>query len=133
MTDRNKDRLTSSGRFAYEGLHREFHEKARLGIMTSLLLHADGLTFTDLKSLCDLSDGNLNRHLEVLRAAGFIEVDKQGSGRTSKSTCLMTQQGREAFASYLAELEKVVRDAKVHGSKITEKSTGLPKVGFSPS
>ncbi len=27
----------ASGRFAYEGLERVFHEKARLGIMTSLM------------------------------------------------------------------------------------------------
>jgi hypothetical protein len=27
------------GRFAYDGLERVFHEKARLGIMTSLVSH----------------------------------------------------------------------------------------------
>jgi DNA-binding transcriptional ArsR family regulator len=148
MAERNKEGSNSSvakgnskprsadaepGRFAYDGLHREFHEKARLGIMTSLLLHSDGLTFNDLKALCDLSDGNLNRHLEVLREAGFVDIDKQGSGRSSRSTCLITQQGREAFLAYLAELEKVVKDAKVLGNKKNVKAAETTKVGLSPS
>jgi hypothetical protein len=48
--------LKHSGRFAYEGLERVIHEKARLGIMTSLVAHADGLLFGDLKQLCALTD-----------------------------------------------------------------------------
>ena len=47
----------SSGRFAYDGLERAIHEKARLGIMTSLVAHPSGLAFADLKQLCDLTDG----------------------------------------------------------------------------
>ena len=52
------------GRFAYEGLDRILHEKARLGIMTCLLSKPEGLIFKDIKSLCDLTDGNLSRHLQ---------------------------------------------------------------------
>ena len=50
-----------AGRYAYDGLDRVFHEKARLGIMTSLVTRADGLVFGELKSLCNLTDGNLSR------------------------------------------------------------------------
>ena len=64
------------GRFAYEGLDRVLHEKARLGIMTSLVTRPEGLLFSDLKRLCALTDGNLSRHLEVLREAGLVEVWK---------------------------------------------------------
>ena len=60
----------ASGRFAYDGLERVFHEKARLGIMTSLVGHPKGLIFSDLKELCALTDGNLSRHLQVLHEAG---------------------------------------------------------------
>ena len=65
-----------AGRYAYEGLERVFHEKARLGIMTSLVTHPRGLPFADLKALCALTDGNLSRHLQVLHEAGFVEVCK---------------------------------------------------------
>ena len=60
----------------YEGLERVFHEKARLGIMTSLFTHPKGLIFADLKELCALTDGNLSRHLQVLHEAGLIAVSK---------------------------------------------------------
>jgi hypothetical protein len=55
------------GRFAYEGLERVIHEKARLGITASLAAHPEGLLFNDLKDLCTLTDGNLSRHLQVPR------------------------------------------------------------------
>jgi DNA-binding transcriptional ArsR family regulator len=100
-----------SGRFAYDGLDRVFHEKARLGIMTSLMTRHEGLSFPDLKQLCALSDGNLNRHLAVLQDAGFIEVEKEGGGRNSRSLCQVSRSGRTAFLQYLAELERVLADA----------------------
>ena len=49
----------ATGRYAYEGLDRTIHEKARLGILTSLAAHPTGLLFGDLKDLCSLTDGNL--------------------------------------------------------------------------
>lgn len=99
------------GRFAYAGLDRVLHEKARLGIMTSLLTNPDGLSFADLKELCALSDGNLNRHLLVLQEAQFVKVSKEGGGRSSKTRCRVTALGRKTFLNYLAELEKVIADA----------------------
>jgi DNA-binding MarR family transcriptional regulator len=100
-----------AGKFAYPGLDRLIHEKARLGIMTSLVAHDGGLAFTDLKDLCDLTDGNLNRHLEVLREAGFVEIRKDTRGRRTKTVCRITARGRTCFLEYLAELEHVVAAA----------------------
>ena len=72
-----KDKLKDEkGHFAYEGLDRIMHEKARLGIMTSLLTHPDGLLFNDLKELCLLTDGNLSRDIKVLNEAGLVEIWK---------------------------------------------------------
>ncbi len=99
------------GRFSYSGLERVFHEKARLGIMTCLISHASGLAFSDLKELCAVSDGNLNRHLEVLKEAKLIEIEKVGAGRNAKSTVQITRSGQLAFARYLQELQRVIEDA----------------------
>ena len=101
----------SAGKFSYPGLDRVIHEKARLGIMTSLIAHPSGLAFTDLKDLCDLTDGNLNRHLDVLREAGFVEIRKDTRGRRIKTMCRITARGRTSFLEYLAELEHVVSAA----------------------
>jgi DNA-binding transcriptional ArsR family regulator len=74
MSRDRKPARRDSGRFAYEGLERAIHEKARLGILTSLATRREGLLFTELKALCSLTDGNLNRHLKVLQDAGLVDV-----------------------------------------------------------
>jgi len=79
--------------------------------MTCLTTQSTGLSFSDLKELCSLSDGNLNRHLSVLQNAGFVKVEKEGGGRSSLTRCLVTQTGRLAFLEYLDVLEQVIADA----------------------
>jgi DNA-binding MarR family transcriptional regulator len=101
----------ASGRFAYEGLERVFHEKARLGIMTSLVSHPKGLVFSDLKELCALTDGNLSRHLQVLHDAGLIEVCKGFHRNRPQTVCRITEVGRRRFLDYINVLENVVADA----------------------
>ena len=63
-----------SGRFAYDGLDRVLHEKARLGIMTSLVTRSEGAIFNELKRQSSLTDGNLSRHNDVLHEAGLVEA-----------------------------------------------------------
>jgi DNA-binding transcriptional ArsR family regulator len=100
-----------AGRFAYEGLDRVLHEKARLGILTALVTHPEGLSFNDLARLCDLTDGNLSRHLDVLAEAGLVKITKGFEGRRPHTSCALTAGGRKRFREYLAQLEKVLRDA----------------------
>jgi len=123
-----------SGRFAYEGLQRVIHEKARLGIMTSLVAHPDGLLFSDLKELCALTDGNLNRHLDVLRKAELIEVWKRVQRKRPQTMCRVTALGRRRFLEYVGTLEKVVADAVGAAQTVSPEKApaGLLK-GLSPA
>jgi DNA-binding MarR family transcriptional regulator len=100
-----------TGRFAYEGLDRVIHEKARLGVLTSLIAHPKGLVFADLKRLCGLTDGNLSRHLQVLQEAGLVEILKGYEQNRPQTICRITPSGRRRFLNYLGVLEQVVRDA----------------------
>src|SRR5436309_2151579 len=111
MSNKKAGEDPSSGRFAYEGLERVFHEKARLGIMTSLVSHPRGLIFADLKELCALTDGNLSRHLQVLNEAGLIEVWKGFHRNRPQTVCRITDEGRKRFFDYINVLENVVADA----------------------
>jgi len=108
---RETDDTSEPGRFAYEGLDRVLHEKARLGILTSLVSHHDGLRFSELRALCALTDGNLSRHLDVLREARLVEVWKGFEQRRPQTLVRLTADGRRRFVAYLEELERVVRDA----------------------
>lgn len=121
---------TERGRFAFEELNRTIHERARLGIMASLAAHADGLSFPDLRRFCDLTDGNLNRHLQVLNEAGLVAVRKEGQGRGSQTWCSLTALGRKELAAYVAALERVVAEA-AGAIEATEKSTRkAPRAGW---
>ncbi len=99
------------GRFAYEGLDRVIHERARLSVLTSLVAHPRGLRFGDLKDLCRLTDGNLSRHLQVLQEARLVEISKGFEANRPQTLCRITAQGRRRYLDYLAVLEGVVRDA----------------------
>lgn len=98
-------------RFAYDGLDRVIHERARLGVLTSLLAHPKGLTFSDLKALCALTDGNLSRHLQVLGEAKLVEIRKGYERNRPQTLCRITTQGRQRYLGYLAVLEQVILDA----------------------
>jgi DNA-binding MarR family transcriptional regulator len=98
-------------RFAYEGLDRVIHERARLSVLTSLVAHPKGLLFGDLKELCALTDGNLSRHLQVLHEAGLVEISKGFEHNRPQTACRITPLGRDRYLDYLAVLEQVVRDA----------------------
>ncbi len=106
---RRSDRVEAP--YAYEGLDRMFHEKARLSIVTVLAGHADGLSFTELKSLCGLTDGNLSRHLQGLEEADYLEIEKRYEGRRPCTRSRLSALGRVRFLEYLAVLEKVLREA----------------------
>jgi DNA-binding HxlR family transcriptional regulator len=105
------DSIRESGKFAYGGLERVIHERARLSILSSLSAHPQGLLFNDLKSLCDLTDGNLSRQLQALKEAEMVEVWKGIKNRRPQTMCRLTEMGRKRFLEYIAELEKVVGNA----------------------
>src|SRR5215831_11476880 len=108
MAARRNETIEDSGRFAYEGLERALHEKARLGMLTSLMTHPEGLLFGDLKELCALTDGNLNRHLKVLQEASLVEVWKGTKHNRPQTLCRITGEGRKRFLEYIETLEKVI-------------------------
>jgi DNA-binding MarR family transcriptional regulator len=105
--------------FAYEGLDRVMHERARLSVLTSLLGHPKGLTFGALKQLCDLTDGNLSRHLEVLESARLVGVTKSLEHNRPQTVCRITSAGRKRFLAYLAVLEQVLLDAESGAKNLT--------------
>lgn len=116
----------NAGKFAYNGLDRVLHEKARLGILTSLFTHPDGLVFGEIKSLCSLTDGNLSRHLQVLEREALVKIHKTAGDGRPQTTCTLTQVGRDRYLEYLEELQAVLTAASLQN----ESNEGL---GFSPA
>jgi DNA-binding MarR family transcriptional regulator len=121
---------SNEGRYAYEGLDRVIHERARLSVLTSLVTNPKGLTFADLKQLCSLTDGNLSRHLRVLEEARLVEIEKGQEKNRPLTVCRITSIGRKRYTEYLTVLEQVVRDAaRSGGEKVAQEILG----GLAPS
>jgi len=97
--------------FAYAGLDRVIHERARLSVLTSLASQPRGVLFVDLKQLCGLTDGNLNRHLHVLERAGLVTQGKEQRQGRPQTVCRLTPAGRRRYLDYLQVLERVLLDA----------------------
>lgn len=128
MSNSDKD----EGRYSYEGLDRVLHEKARLGIVTSLAARSEGLLFTDLKSLCNLTDGNLSRHLAVLQEAQIVVIQKGKRGKRPQTLCRLSQSGRKRYLAYIAVLSAVLDDA-VDASQSARQDNNILPDGFSPA
>src|SRR5579859_6156866 len=96
--------------FAYDGLSRIIHERARLGVLTCLVTHPKGLPFPEMKKLCALTDGNLNRHLQVLQEAMLVSLAKGPDRDRPQTLYRITALGRKRYLEYLTVLEQVIVD-----------------------
>jgi len=95
----------------YNELKKIFHEPKRMSIMSALCTAEKGLSFTELKKECDLTDGNLNRHLKVLAEAEAVELKKEFVGVKPRTTVFLTEKGIENFNEYLNALQEVLTHA----------------------
>lgn len=96
---------------AMDALDEVIHQKARLGIMSTLLALGEA-DFKYLKETLGLSDGNLSTHLSLLEDRGYVTVRKEFRGRKPHTTAAATPEGRAAFADYLAALERIIKAAQ---------------------
>jgi DNA-binding HxlR family transcriptional regulator len=90
-----------------ENINKAFESRARLGIM-SVLMVEEKVDFNTLKETLQLTDGNLASHLRALEEARYLQVDKQFVGRKPNTTYQATETGREAFTSHLDALEQLI-------------------------
>ncbi|MCA1574680.1 MAG: transcriptional regulator, partial [Acidobacteria bacterium] len=81
-------------------MDRLIHERLRLGIVSALAAN-ESLTFNDLKSLMNTTDGNLSVHARKLEDAGYITCTKFFVGRVPKTEYKLSGAGRRALESYL--------------------------------
>ena len=93
---------------AFHQLDRVIHEKGRLAIM-SLLAASHHMSFTEIRSMLGMTDGNLTAHTRTLQQAGYLAAEKTVSGGRPLTTFSLTSDGRRAFARYIDILEQIVQ------------------------
>ncbi|MGA1194632.1 MAG: winged helix-turn-helix domain-containing protein [Kiritimatiellia bacterium] len=95
-----------------DALERVFHEPNRLAILSALCASDDPLSFTELKETCNLTDGNLNRHLYALEEDGIIKINKTFVARKPRTTATMTSEGLQRFQEYIDALGDALKQAR---------------------
>ena len=92
-------------------LDRLIHERTRLAIVSALAATTQ-LSFSELKKLLDLTDGNLSVHCRKLEAAQYVDCKKGFDRRVPKTTYRLTAKGRRALERYLTHMEALIASAR---------------------
>ncbi|MCF8324575.1 MAG: transcriptional regulator [Leadbetterella sp.] len=93
-----------------EQFNKTFESKARLGIMSVLMVN-ESVNFNSLKELLNLTDGNLATHVKALEEAGYLLVKKEFIGRKPNTLYSVTADGRTAFEQHLSVLEQFIKNS----------------------
>ena len=88
-------------------LNKAFDHRVRLGVMAVLMAN-ESVSFSDLKEVLGLTDGNLASHVAALEKAEYVNVTKQFVGKKPNTTYNATAAGKAAFQQHLAVLEKLL-------------------------
>jgi DNA-binding MarR family transcriptional regulator len=89
-------------------LDRVIHERIRLGVVSALAVNS-ALTFSELKELLAVTDGNLSVHTRKLEDAGYVECTKTFEGRIPRTEYRLTAAGRAALEKYLSHMESLIQ------------------------
>ena len=110
-TTRGTRAQSAKQKSAAPNLDRLIHERLRLGIISALAAN-ESLTFSDLKSLMNTTDGNLSVHARKLEEAGYISCSKFFEGRLPKTEYKLTAAGRSALENYISHMESLIKQMR---------------------
>lgn len=83
------------------------HSQLRLAVI-SVLMSVDEADFVYLKEKTEATAGNLSVQIDKLSNAGYIQVKKEFVGKKTRTSCRITEQGREAFEKYVDALRSYI-------------------------
>ena len=84
------------------------HSQLRLAIV-SILLSVNEADFVYLKEQTGATAGNLSVQIDKLAAAEYIRVKKEFVGKKTRTTCQITERGRDAFEQYVEALKEYLK------------------------
>lgn len=108
---RSSERERPRGAAAIPELDPLIHERIRLAIVSALAVN-ERLSFNELKTLLNTTDGNLSVHARKLEEAGYVHCDKFFEGRTPKTEFKISAAGRRALEAYLDRMEDLIRSTR---------------------
>lgn len=83
------------------------HSQLRLAVI-SILMSVDEADFVYLKEKTEATAGNLSVQIDKLSNARYIQVKKEFVGKKTRTSCRITELGREAFEKYVDALRSYI-------------------------
>ena len=92
-------------------LNETIHQPVRLRIMAALVTLEPEVEvdFAYLRTLLEVTDGNLGAHLRKLEEAGYIAINKTFVERKPRTFITVTDAGRKVFQEHVAALESILK------------------------
>jgi DNA-binding MarR family transcriptional regulator len=100
----------------------------RLGILATLV-PGEPVSFTEMKVMTSLSDGNLHVQSRKLAEAGYVDISKTKKGKRSVTHFSITDLGRERLREHVARLQEILdasADIGAGTSRTAAKSRSRP-------
>lgn len=88
-------------------INKDFESRVRLGIMSILMVN-EWVTFTEMKQMLELSDGNLASHVTALENKAYVEVRKAFVGRKPETSYRATAEGKISFQKHIEALAALI-------------------------
>jgi len=124
--------MTRSGTSPNDGLDAVLHQPIRTRIV-AYLIGRGGATFTELKQVLKLSDGNLESHLKKLLAAKYVTTRKDDSAVRAQTVYSLTKSGESALRRYVASLQRMLGfDTSAGASTASARATPKGKLAWNP-
>jgi DNA-binding MarR family transcriptional regulator len=98
------------------------HQPARTQIVAFLSGRGEA-SFSELKRVLAVTDGNLGAHLGKLVEAGLVEAREEAGGSRAQTVFNLTPAGNAALAEYVAHLSSLI---KISSGKRSEKPMLAP-------
>ncbi len=116
--------MTTSPSPSKTGLHAVLHQPVRTQIVAYLVGRREA-TFTELKQVLQVSDGNLESHLKKLLAAKYIAARKDDRGARTQTVYSLAKSGEASLRQYIANLQQMLGfDAR---NRASGSASALPK------
>jgi DNA-binding MarR family transcriptional regulator len=93
------------------GLDDIVHQRVRLGIL-AIAHEARRVEFGFLRTVLELTAGNLGQHLSVLERAQLVHIEKGYEGRRPRTWVSLTPAGETALRDEIAHLKRLIRQVE---------------------
>ncbi len=111
-SERASLRIERAAETVSNDLDKVIHDRTRLGLISALAAN-EKLSFTELKTLLNSTDGNVSVHARKLEEAGYLTCEKSFKGRVPLTEYSITKDGRKALMRYLDHMESLIKAMKM--------------------